>query len=629
MSGDMSVLANAIASQGRYGDDVLVHMNRFELADLNRQTGGLMTQNPQTGLPEMFFPFLAGLFGGLSAAAAPAAAAALPAAAAAVPAAATAIPAAATAATALPAAATAVPAAAALPTSATSALLSPSFTALGQGLAAPAAVGEFAAAAAPLTEGVTTLSTVPGLADLVPAGFEATNLGGSIASNMLPPSLIDPAIGSSGLPVNIAQTLPIDPAASGLGLAPPVDVSPSADLFGNQVAKTFTDRAPTAGNQLTPDAVREFGQGIGGGSEVPIRSVQTTTITPETAPVIDPVSDPVIFDPASEPVTSPYDIGVSPVDDPYAIASPSEPYSAAGFRTEPAAQPGGLPLADAAPADGSGGAWGFARKNWLPLSLLGMVAAETLGSGGGEDRPKREKRDAPEGDPSLDVADFPDSSYRPGYDPEHDYFPGYAQGGMINVPFNVGVPQVSANDMGMENTASQNSLPSLMAEPSGLPGAPVIGAQPGGFGMPMFQDGGQVMADTPLSMADPRIALIDAAEAALMGDHPNPDMAIGQFVEAFGEAALVRLQQAIMARIMGDEPRMVRGPGGPTDDMIPARINGVQEARLSDSEVVIPADAVRGAGDGNPDMGAARLMQLSQQLAGKPPLNEMRVDNVT
>ena len=65
----------------------------------------------------------------------------------------------------------------------------------------------------------------------------------------------------------------------------------------------------------------------------------------------------------------------------------------------------------------------------------------------------------------------------------------------------------------------------------------------------------------------------------------------------------------------GDNARLVRGPGGPKDDAIPARINGVQEARLSDGEFVMTADAVRNAGDGDPRVGADRLMELNEMLA--------------
>ena len=61
--------------------------------------------------------------------------------------------------------------------------------------------------------------------------------------------------------------------------------------------------------------------------------------------------------------------------------------------------------------------------------------------------------------------------------------------------------------------------------------------------------------------------------------------------------------------------RMVTGPGGPTDDAIPAVIDGQEPAALSSGEFVLPAAAVAGAGDGDPEKGAAALQELSERLA--------------
>ena len=57
--------------------------------------------------------------------------------------------------------------------------------------------------------------------------------------------------------------------------------------------------------------------------------------------------------------------------------------------------------------------------------------------------------------------------------------------------------------------------------------------------------------------------------------------------------------------------------GGATDgmaDKIPARIEGGQEARLSDGEIVIPADVVSHLGNGNSDAGAKQLHQMMTRI---------------
>lgn len=62
--------ARSIASKGRYGDDVLLHVNRRELEGIEQIVGRPLTYNPETGLPEAFgwqniIPIVAGIAGGV------------------------------------------------------------------------------------------------------------------------------------------------------------------------------------------------------------------------------------------------------------------------------------------------------------------------------------------------------------------------------------------------------------------------------------------------------------------------------------------------------------------------------------------------------------------------------------
>ena len=57
--------------------------------------------------------------------------------------------------------------------------------------------------------------------------------------------------------------------------------------------------------------------------------------------------------------------------------------------------------------------------------------------------------------------------------------------------------------------------------------------------------------------------------------------------------------------------------GGPTDgmaDMVPATIDGVQPAALSDGEFVVPADVVSHLGNGNSDAGAQQLYSMMDRV---------------
>ena len=65
---------------------------------------------------------------------------------------------------------------------------------------------------------------------------------------------------------------------------------------------------------------------------------------------------------------------------------------------------------------------------------------------------------------------------------------------------------------------------------------------------------------------------------------------------------------------------MIEGPGTGKSDSIPAQIyqggSPVQEARLSDGEFVMTADAVRGAGNGDRAKGAAKMYRMMNRLEG-------------
>jgi len=76
------------------------------------------------------------------------------------------------------------------------------------------------------------------------------------------------------------------------------------------------------------------------------------------------------------------------------------------------------------------------------------------------------------------------------------------------------------------------------------------------------------------------------------------------------------------------EPRLVLGEGGPTADKIPAKIDGVHEARLSNGEFVMTAAAVRGLGNGDYQRGAEALMRLNDQFAPRKDTGTLKVEKV-
>lgn len=171
--------------------------------------------------------------------------------------------------------------------------------------------------------------------------------------------------------------------------------------------------------------------------------------------------------------------------------------------------------------------------------------------------------------------------YRPGVDDEWNYFPGqtFAAGGMVADP--KADPEIN----------------------------PAMG--------PVAATGGM----------DPRLIVIHDAEMALRGEHPQPKAALRKFVSLFGEAALESLKKSTAIK-MG-KPRLIEGRGGGKDDLVPAVVDGVGEAKLSNGEFVVTADAVRAAGDGDTDRGAQKLMELNDMLEGHKPSKVLNVEKVT
>ena len=68
---------------------------------------------------------------------------------------------------------------------------------------------------------------------------------------------------------------------------------------------------------------------------------------------------------------------------------------------------------------------------------------------------------------------------------------------------------------------------------------------------------------------------------------------------------------------------LTNGPGHGLSDSIPANIDGVQEARLSAGEFVVPADVVSGIGNGSTDSGAMLLHQMMNNVRESRNGNKM------
>lgn len=100
--------------------------------------------------------------------------------------------------------------------------------------------------------------------------------------------------------------------------------------------------------------------------------------------------------------------------------------------------------------------------------------------------------------------------------------------------------------------------------------------------------------------ANEKTEIVDAI-AAIKGQHPTPEVALGKFLAKYGEDALRDLVDSVQSgefdetldRFKRGENGVVRGPGDGTgvDDKVPATIDGKQDVLLSDGEFVMRKDS--------------------------------------
>jgi len=109
----------------------------------------------------------------------------------------------------------------------------------------------------------------------------------------------------------------------------------------------------------------------------------------------------------------------------------------------------------------------------------------------------------------------------------------------------------------------------------------------------------KVESERPVK-ANEKTEIVDAI-AAIKGQHPQPEIALGKFLAKYGEDALRDLVDSVQSgefddtreRFANGENGMVRGPGDGSgvDDKVPATIDGEQDVLLADGEFVLRKDA--------------------------------------
>ena len=108
--------------------------------------------------------------------------------------------------------------------------------------------------------------------------------------------------------------------------------------------------------------------------------------------------------------------------------------------------------------------------------------------------------------------------------------------------------------------------------------------------------------------------LINQTIMAVLGRLPEEDaeVVINRFIDEYGTEAFQMLRnQALRSVVPGAQTEgLIEGEGGGMDDQIPGMIGDQQRVAVSPGEYIIPADVVSATGDGSTDAGAERFDQM-------------------
>jgi len=152
----------------------------------------------------------------------------------------------------------------------------------------------------------------------------------------------------------------------------------------------------------------------------------------------------------------------------------------------------------------------------------------------------------------------------------------------------------------------QGSVPNYDAVRQAVPNTYDPNRRPGSGGQRYFTDTQyQAPGTAAAPMSAEGLASLNAANPAREARRPGgPMMPAPVPVQEMASGGIARLAKG----------QYLNGSSDGMADKVPARIDGQQEARLSDGEFVIPADVVSHLGNGNSDAGAKLLKEMMSRV---------------
>ena len=110
--------------------------------------------------------------------------------------------------------------------------------------------------------------------------------------------------------------------------------------------------------------------------------------------------------------------------------------------------------------------------------------------------------------------------------------------------------------------------------------------------------------------------LVQSTIAAIKGEIENPEPIINQFVQEYGNEAFMQLREQVLQGVQpgAQTQGLVDGPGGGMDDMVQGSIADGRPVAVSPGEYIVPADVVSAAGDGHTGGGAKFFDDLIESI---------------
>lgn len=639
----MRHIVDAIAAQGRNGDDTLVHVSKKELRmmkNLGDRLGIKSTTNPRTGLPEAFnwLGTLGGIAGGVAG----------------------------------------------------------TFIAPGAGTAAGAAMGSAAGTAAGggtlkqslttgLISGVTAYAGGAALGSMSEAG---AGLGSEVVADAAVPAVTDAAVPAV-----------TDATASGLTTGTADVASGGVQAGTTDVAAGAVNQPPaTAGTNVDTGGVMSNGADSTGITSLQPQSSAAPEVTPTPEPTTTPqdtgIKGPGLRMPQAgdtgglKPPAEMGDVGAKVPEGGGIKPDFSTPKSDFSFKnvgnylentpTKDVVKQYGADLAKTAVGQGMAG--------MMPVGSISQPEAIAIPGKKEVASPKVEFYQGPEGElrtravPAMaqgglaTFADYDaaDAQADGGYSPGGPI--GYASGGAAGAPAGGITTIPSTVNAGNQTAKTGNVLPAgffskeeyakatpeqraamdrLMAAQREMTPSPMRRqgyAGGGGIGMVRsMQPGGQwgdMTADMYGAVQEQKPQWLQSIEpggfigATVPGKMDYEDKkraeedakkAEEKAKEDAAKAALAQQEEDRLNKVRGgseiQQPgmaaggiasfgrgRYLQGPGDGMSDSIPARIDGKQEARLATNEFVVPADVVSHIGNGSSDAGAKELHAMMDRI---------------